>query len=117
MEQTTTSKHDPGPWVAYVGRMGMDEGLNPFFKGIVALLKRSGEDDEVAVILDRDEPAYSYEANARLIAAAPDLLAAAELALRYIEEHCHEVLPEGRQGKRPPEELRAAIARVTGAQS
>ena len=59
-----------GPYRVYVGPMNMNGGLNPFFKGIVALLKHSGEDDDVAIILDRDEPAYDYEANAHMLAAS-----------------------------------------------
>ena len=80
MTTETTQHITPGPWVVYRGPMNMDGGLNPFFRGIVALLKHAGEEDDIAVILDRNESAADYEANARLIAAAPELLAALEQA-------------------------------------
>lgn len=63
------NEHTPEPWLAYVGPINMEGGLNPFFRGTVAILKHSGEGDDVAVILDRNEPAHSYEANARRIVA------------------------------------------------
>lgn len=67
------TEHTPGPWVAYHGPMGMDDGLNPFFKGIVAILQQSGGDENTAVTTVNDRTAFAYEANARLIAAAPEM--------------------------------------------
>ncbi len=80
------SAHTPGRWLVYKGPMNMDGGLNPFFRGIVALLKHSGEDDDICVILDRNESAADYEANARLIAAAPDMLDALKSLYRVVAE-------------------------------
>lgn len=74
--ETTTRTHTPGPWQAYIGPVNMNGGLNPFFRGTVAVLKHSGEDDDVVVITDTNRPAHDYEANARLIAAAPEMLEA-----------------------------------------
>lgn len=83
----SSSKHTPGPWRVYIGPINMEGGLNPFFRGTVALLKHSGDGNEVAVILDRNEAAHEYEANARLIASAPDLLEALEnLAAPFLVE-------------------------------
>lgn len=65
----TEQKHTPGPWcVAEDGYEGAP---------MVAL----GDSDGYAKIFDHD----NAEANARLIAAAPDLLKALKSALRYIE--------------------------------
>ena len=99
-----TAQHTPGPWLPYKGPMNMDGGLNPFFRGIVALLKHSGEDDDVVVILDRNESAADYEANANLIAAAPELLQAlirVKHDLEYTDDY--------------GDELDALIAKATGA--
>lgn len=108
------AKHTPAPWVVYKGAMNMDGGLNPFFRGIVALLKHSGEDDDVCVILDRNESAHDYEANACLIAAAPDLLE----ALQHIIEHGGATDVPSCEGCTKGRRLAlAAIAKATGGAS
>ena len=99
------SLHTAGPWKAYIGPISMSRGLNPFFKGIVALL-RSDSDEGVAVITDSDRPALDYEANARLIAVAPQMLEACEEALVYIEA-C--------MGSGPRTRVMAALAAVIAA--
>lgn len=104
--ETKQATYTPGPWVAYVGPMNMHGGLNPFFRGIVALLKNSGEGNEVAVILDRNESAADYKANARLIAAAPDL---AE-ALAFIRES--EMYQSDFNGAPEFEKARAALKKA-----
>ena len=104
--------HTPGPWQVYKGPMNMDGGLNPFFRGIVALLKHSGEDDDVCVILDRNEEAHDYEANARLIAAAPELIEALQ---DLVDWQNGPPLPSYVKGwTESMEKATAAIAKATG---
>ena len=57
------TKHTPGPWKADLGRIATS--------------------DDKTVIARTLEP-MNYEANAALIAAAPDLLAALHLAAKYV---------------------------------
>lgn len=100
MSNETKTTFTPGPWLPYKGKMNMDSGLNPFFRGIVALLKHSGEDDDVVVILDRNESATDYEANANLIAAAPELyeacrtIQAVKHCMMFVQAHAPEFAKE-----------------------
>lgn len=89
----TEAKHRPGPWQAcnYDGRCRV-------------IL---GDDMRIAVVLgDHDESA----ANARLIAAAPDLLEALERCLNFIENTESEMGDTLECG----DKARAAIARAKG---
>lgn len=111
------SDHTPGPWKAYVGPISMSGGLNPFFKGIVAMLRHSGDDECVAVITDQNIPAFEYEANAQLIAAAPDLLAALEDIVACIDDGsrcdlCQ--MSSGHTSDCPMPVAKAAIAKARG---
>ncbi|HEY8768734.1 MAG TPA: hypothetical protein VIP09_15995 [Dehalococcoidia bacterium] len=101
-----TFNHTPEPWVVYKGAMNMDGGLNPFFRGIVALLKHSGEDDDVAVILDRNESAVDYEANSRRIVACVN--ACAGIPIEEVEK-CS---PDGKVAMECWTDLAADLAAV-----
>ena len=106
---TQDGKHTPGPWavieradtidgepVIYVGKPDRREELRDY--------SLTHAEHDVARVYERDD--------ARLIAAAPDLLA----ALREIAE----ALPESDGGKTPDRFVRgarAAIARATGGES
>ena len=75
-------EHTPGPWITVETRgpcapdQRGDKAIVAEFGQIIAeVFHRVGPDDWAPV-----------EANARLIAAAPDLLAAAELVYKYLEE-------------------------------
>lgn len=93
------SKHTPGPWAATpcldVGRYGPPWTIRVDKQTVVASL--------IGAALHRG--AETAEANARLIAAAPDLLAALK-----------ELLPMWESGIREPwvERARAAIAKAEG---
>ena len=92
--------HTPGPW--YVKRQ---EDLDPSGNGYVWAVKGKPESDKHYV----QNPAYANsEANARLIAAAPDLLAALQewtsMAVNSGLEGCDEIL----------EQAEAAIAKAEG---
>lgn len=94
------TKHTPRPWEA------CDVGDYSDYDGRCRVIL--GNDLRIAVVLgDHDESA----ANARLIAAAPDLLEALERCLNFIENtesEIGETLPCG-------EYARAAIAKAKGA--
>lgn len=93
------SKHTPGPWTVDGNVIRGDEKSN----GSVS----------VACILDVAYPygrwaGESAQANARLIAAAPDLLEAAELCRKYMYEHASNTQDNAF------DKLCAAIAKATG---
>lgn len=97
-----TATHTPGPWT-----LGDEDSP----------LLLSGDGTYVAQVISRDETGAlrpSYAADAALIAAAPDLLAALQYALERFEcipEHRDEI-GLYRTGARL---ARAAIAKATGA--
>ena len=73
----TASQHTPGPYTEDTGRF-CDMLLNPDWTSICC-----GEygGDDMAVV------AYCHPINAALFAAAPDLLAACEAALAYLNDY------------------------------
>lgn len=113
---TEQEGHTPGTWVA--------EGADVF--GDHNIILRDGEDRRaVAAVVSNMRDPSEVAANARLIAAAPDLLEAAKIALslidggRIYEQQCCGGGAEcGCRGSTYADEavhfLRAAIARATG---
>lgn len=96
------SGHTPGPW-------SIEPAWSERCGGDVAIVNRgvSGDDWDICTV-------HSTEANARLIAAAPELLA---VAMKCADEF------DGDYGSNVPlyyvsllDELKAAIAKATGAQ-
>ena len=91
-----SAQHTPGPWV--VDRDASGNGISTTIESnrfwITGVIKFPG-------------PGFSDEANARLIAAAPELLEALCLLLDRIES------PDGL----PMKKARAAIAKATGEQA
>lgn len=88
------TKHTPGPWS---------------LKDDISLVVGPSADpagDPVATIEGHPEEAF---ANARLIAAAPDLLA----ALRALVEYEDDAPPDGSRGAEVYNQARAAIAKAT----
>jgi len=65
------AKHTPGPW--HIAEYGQDNDGNPKYYGIVR-----GDVTIANLGMSTNENAKEKAANARLIAAAPDLLAAAK---------------------------------------
>ncbi len=88
--------HTPGPWAA--GRAIPEDN-------VVSRIVRAG-DDHIAVVMDLEDAAQEAADNARLIAAAPDLLAALQLVYANAGES-----PEWIRSRIAP-----AIARATGGQ-
>lgn len=76
----STPKHTPGPWVAHPFQYGSDD---PRWR--VIQLGSSGGSAGLAVVHPRrNAQGVAVEANAHLIAAAPELLAALQQARDYI---------------------------------
>jgi hypothetical protein len=97
-----SSKYTPGPWRYVPGKFNRDECANEY--GSIQGIDESGHRGYwVATIEDAEEA----EANARLIAAAPELLAACEDAERAIA---------GTMADSLSQRLRAAIAKATNAE-
>ncbi|MHC3750731.1 hypothetical protein ACYKDZ_17825 [Stutzerimonas stutzeri] len=97
------TKHTPGPWLV--------EGRT------VYALNDDGYNRFSALVQDAHTPGDELEANARLIAAAPDLLEAAELALEVAEGWIHDQLDgTGIAGEAlgKLDSVRAAIAKARG---
>jgi hypothetical protein len=98
------SKHTPGPWYVGINESVIDSPAGEKFLGI-------GTDGErticrVSQLATQDA---EDEANAQLIAAAPDLLIACQRALNWIELHAGEDW-----GKKIQERMRNAIAKAEG---
>ena len=78
---TNEAKHTPGPWCT-----GSTNVPQPLYRGVIAIVEYN-PDRFVSVWVDDDERAWRVheqsEANARLIAAAPDMLEALE-AIRFL---------------------------------
>jgi len=106
------TKFTPGPWWAAIGK---DQPV-PYYRGLVSVLSSdphisicTGETgDQSGRTCGRDE----WEANASLIAAAPDLYEALEHALTITLEH-HETTASQRSWN-VAEMIRAALAKARG---
>lgn len=117
------SEHTPGPWT-FDGEEGIvKEGVVTPYHGIVTTEQRIAA---IYVANDFDFPSSEAEedfqeeaiANARLIAAAPDLLAACKTALRYLTVQIPYSPSEQGDSDFVPtvQALRAAIAKAKGDQ-
>lgn len=91
-----TTQHTPGPWVVDRSHPDWVEGTTIWANDVVI----------AHAVADQH---HQTEANARLIAAAPDLLAALEACLRRLDAHDDQSAPECLAA-------RAAIAKATGVQ-
>jgi len=94
--------HTPGPWSA--GRAIPEDNT-------ISRIVRAG-DDHIAAVMDLDGAAQEAADNARLIAAAPELLAALQALLPHVPGH----LTDDLFGRPWLAQARAAIARATGGQ-
>lgn len=71
----TTTRHTPGPWVVRTSAT---------YRSQVEAIDPKGRADVVARITTPRKGAEASDANARLIAAAPDMLASLEAAHGYL---------------------------------
>lgn len=96
------STHTPGPWMAGVPASGRGGGVNVVAAG-----------GAVAMVYDhiKDGGNPSRDADARLIAAAPDLLAAC-IAIAEV----FGIPADGCEGNPHAIQVRAAIAKATGSE-
>mgnify|MGYP001260829464 CR=1 FL=1 len=96
------SKHTPGPWT--VRRSMPEDGYDCWFISACPLPNREVDIGDVA----GGYPHEQKEANARLIAAAPELLAALSAMLTHMG------MDEDEWNKPTYDQARAAIAKATG---
>lgn len=105
------SKHTPGPWTAHFWN-NLDNGtLEPTGKRTIRIEHQVFPDIKIGRALATLD--FDNEANARLIAAAPELLDALQDAMRWfakLEDWCG-------VGDPNIEKYRAAIAKATGGKS
>ena len=73
-----TYKHTQGPWIAYL--YGKDS-----YGRTIATVGANDGDNRICELCAVDLPVDSIEANARLIAAAPDLLAVANALMEFAD--------------------------------
>ena len=95
------ARHTPGPWYAEVGDPkvpGMTPGYDVWHHTGIG---------QIARVRPGLEPDPTAEANARLIAAAPDLLAACKVLMGVFED-------AGLTDTREYDQARRAVARATG---
>lgn len=102
MSKSAPVAHTPGPWVFAYGSV---------YKGNLSELELDDENALRVAFMDRNEPKTQpceRDANARLIAAAPDLLSACQFTLNASTDSDASRLPEA------IEMLQAAIAKAEG---
>jgi hypothetical protein len=106
MENT---KHTPGPWKYH---MGLYDGMPPHARGYIYPVdhKIEGFNMYTDISGDKYEDRDEVEANARLIAAAPELLEALELVRVGLDMGNADYNPAVK------ERVAAAIAKATGQQ-
>ena len=97
-----SSAHTPGEWFYRICGDGF-------------VIRSRGAQGPIAGI-NGSRPITDAEANARLIAAAPELLAALNDALEALDAHAINYEPTGSNGKTARQVVRAAIAKATGAE-
>lgn len=103
--------HTPGPWHVSTGTPALDQGD--------ALRISAAGVPKIADVIARDVSYNQQAANARLIAAAPDLLAALRKAYELIEDLQPVVLGESETAhydRAIHAAIRAAITKATGGQ-
>jgi hypothetical protein len=111
------SEHTPGPWTLLIHVEG-DPVLNVIrdgtekYRGSITSAKWIAELDADSL----DGECGENEANARLIAAAPDLLAACEAVLSNLD-HLSDVWGQEGVTRTVQDRLRAAIAKAKGGES
>jgi hypothetical protein len=97
-----SAKHTPGPWHRRIGRVGNGTPASQH--------EQVCNSDGVAVVMLEHDGQPDGDANARLIAAAPDLLEACKDALSsFSAAHAHR-----RNGNCECDVIRAAIAKAEG---
>jgi hypothetical protein len=106
--------HTPGQWKIRAGYGKLMSEIGPEDRAVCTVWTKQPKYNQVT---ERSEPAAwaEGEANAALIAAAPDLLTALEIALPYVESFDGD--NADLQTKANAEAVRAAIAKAKGEKS
>lgn len=105
---TGTEGHTPGPWVVL-----SCEGTSPIYRGIICTVEQSERLTAVAAGDGRTAFPDEWSANARLIAAAPDLLEALKaLRLQALQSNVNSAANEW--GREALEMANDAISRAEG---
>lgn len=97
------SKHTPGPWLVFERRI-------PVIPEIVAIVIGPSEDVSVCELRIQGRSGKTNGANARVLAAAPELLSALKLCESELFARCG----DQPRAKRYIEQARAAIAKAEG---
>lgn len=106
--KTKTQTHTPGPWeVVYNDAYVVTHPTGDRTYRYVATTDSQADSSTPIQLEDKQED----EANARLIAAAPDLYFIAEIALRWFDEKAKD---DNFKGSFPTSLLRAAVAKAEG---
>ena len=108
----STASHIAGPWIAYL--YGKDS-----YGRTIATVGANDGDNRICELCAVDLPVDSIEANARLIAAAPDMHHALYLALGCLKCHMFDCQREGlaaaaASAERAVNATLAAIAKAEG---
>lgn len=101
-----TAKHTSGPWMEIRNNAASD-----YFGASFQVVTEQSEPIIICRLPTGTNEEFS--ANARLLAAAPDLLA----TLQRFYVHSIRILPDDREPSEMMEQARAAIAKATGEQS
>jgi len=107
MDQQDKSAHTPGPW-----HVRLSDNATPHIEHGNCMLDEVGElRNRICVMPAEVTQPFNSLANARLIAAAPDLYEAAEAAMQCIGE-----LPPTQARVEVVQMLQAALSKATGSQ-
>lgn len=104
-------KHTPGPWLRTITG---PPGSPVIITGTGGRIGATTQAGEIARVQSIPEAWGDSEANARLIAAAPDLLEILTLAVRYLDSPEVRALPFARPAESVADQARAAIAKTEG---
>ncbi len=105
MSSNDSTKHSPGPW-HWVGTQAKP-------KAPIYLVHGNRDNPRTPYVLCQFEGQMASVEDARLIASAPDLLAACEESLRFVGQPNDAVTPSLR-GDRLQDQLEAAIKKAGG---
>ncbi len=109
--QSAPPKHTPGPWITSTGRV---PGLGRAF-GVLKESHKPGEKGESICVVCKEDNTQPHDvANAMLIAAAPELLAACIDTVKLMDELIQDRDMSQLDANRLWEKARAAVTKALG---